>query len=190
MQKGKHLFRETNERSVSGEEELLTVSHITGITPRSQKNVNMFLAVSLCDYKICHIHDIAANTMWMWQGAVGVSGFYGVVSPSYNTYRQISNSYMPEYLDYLLRCQALIDVYVAYSTGITKSRLRLYPEQFLSIVFPVPPLVEQEKMTAYLDSKCKKIDAVIALKQSRIEKMKQYRQTLIYECVTGKRQVE
>ena len=188
IQKGKNLFHETNERSIDGTEELLTVSHITGITPRSQKNVNMFLSLSLADYKICHIHDIAANTMWMWQGAIGVSDFHGVVSPSYNTYRQTNNDYLPKYLDYLLRCQALVDVYVAYSTGITKSRLRLYPEQFLSIMFPVPPIREQERMTAYLNSKCGKIDALISLKQSKIEKLTRYRQSLIYEYVTGKKE--
>ena len=49
-QRGKHLFVETNERSVTGEEELLTVSHITGVTPRKNKNVNMFMSESLVDY--------------------------------------------------------------------------------------------------------------------------------------------
>lgn len=73
---------------MTGEEELLTVSHITGVTPRKNKNVNMFMSESLVDYKICHEGDIAANTMWMWQGAIGVSKYYGVISPSYNTYRQ------------------------------------------------------------------------------------------------------
>ena len=95
--RGKNLFVETNERSTTGEEELLTVSHITGITPRSQKSVNMFMSESLVDYKICRVHDIAANTMWMWQGAIGVSKYHGVISPSYNVYRQISDDYNPDY---------------------------------------------------------------------------------------------
>ena len=79
--RGKRLFRETNERSETGDEELLTVSHITGITPRSQKNVNMFMSESLVGYKVCHVGDIAANTMWMWQGAIGVSNYEGVIRP-------------------------------------------------------------------------------------------------------------
>ena len=76
VQRGKNLFIEINERSTTGEEELLTVSHITGVTPRKNKNVNMFMSESLVDYKICHEGDIAANTMWMWQGAIGVSKYY------------------------------------------------------------------------------------------------------------------
>lgn len=130
--RGKQLFVETNERSADGTEELLTVSHITGVTPRQQKNVNMFMSESLTGYKICHPGDIAANTMWMWQGAIGVSNYHGVISLSYNTYRQRTNDYDSKYLDYLLRIQPLIDTYAAYSTGITLSRLRLYPESFLS----------------------------------------------------------
>lgn len=142
VKRGKQLFSETNERSETGSEELLTVSHITGVTPRSQKNVNMFKSESLVGYKICHNGDLAANTMWMWQGAIGVSKFHGVISPSYNTYRQKTNDYYFEYLDFLLRIRPLIDAYTIHSTGITLSRLRLYPDSFLSLYFIVPPITE------------------------------------------------
>ena len=53
----------------------------------------MFQAESLVDYKICEVGDIAANTIWMWAGAVGVSRYRGIISPSYNTYRQKRNDY-------------------------------------------------------------------------------------------------
>ena len=72
MRRGKELFREIDERSADGSEELLSVSHITGITPRSQKNVTMFQSESLVGYKICRPGDIAANTMWTWPAAIGV----------------------------------------------------------------------------------------------------------------------
>jgi len=64
LYRGKQLFRVIDERSEDGTEELLSVSHITGITPRSQKNVTMFQAESLVGYKLCQIGDIVANTMW------------------------------------------------------------------------------------------------------------------------------
>lgn len=153
VQRGKNLFIEINERSTTGEEELLTVSHITGVTPRKNKNVNMFMSESLVDYKICHEGDIAANTMWMWQGAIGVSKYYGVISPSYNTYRQKADTYDADYLEYLLRIPPLVATYAAYSTGITASRLRLYPQGFFSILFPVPPRKEQQEIAVYLNKK-------------------------------------
>ena len=187
--RGKQLFIETNERSKTGSEELLTVSHLTGVTPRSQKNVNMFMSESLIDYKVCHKGDLAANTMWMWQGAIGVSKFHGVISPSYNTYRQRNNNYLPEYLDYLLRIRPLIDTYSIYSTGITLSRLRLYPQSFLSIYFIVPPMDEQIEISTYLDAKCAEIDTLIAKKEQLVKELESYKKSLIYEVVTGKREV-
>lgn len=189
VKRGKQLFSETNERSETGSEELLTVSHITGVTPRSQKNVNMFMSESLVGYKICHNGDLAANTMWMWQGAIGVSKFHGVISPSYNTYRQKTNDYYFEYLDYLLRIRPLIDAYTIHSTGITLSRLRLYPDSFLSLYFIVPPITEQKEIADYLDAKCAEIDKLIAKKEQLVKELESYKKSLIYEVVTGKREV-
>lgn len=189
IQRGKALFKETEARSADGSEELLTVSQYTGITPRSQKNVTMFEALSLEGYKICEIGDIAANTMWLWAGAIGVSEYRGVVSPSYNVYRQRSNNFAPRYLDQLLRAPMLVQEYDSLSTGIRASRLRLYPKDFFNIMFPVPPLEEQQAILDTLNSKLSAVDRLIAIKQAKIEKLEQYKRSLIYEYVTGKREV-
>ena len=189
IQRGKALFKETEARSADGSEELLTVSQYTGITPRSQKNVTMFEALSLEGYKICEIGNIAANTMWLWAGAIGVSEYRGVVSPSYNVYRQRSNNFAPRYLDHLLRAPMLVQEYDSLSTGIRASRLRLYPKDFFNIMFPVPPLEEQQAILDALNSKLSAVDRLIAIKQAKIEKLEQYKRSLIYEYVTGKREV-
>lgn len=189
MVRGKILFKEINERSNEGTEELLTVSQYTGITPRSQKNVNMFEAETLEGYKICEVGDIAANTMWLWAGAVGVSNYRGVISPSYNIYRQTEGKYQSAYLDHLLRATSLVQHYESLSTGIRASRLRLYPQQFLNIRFPVPPLTEQQEIAAYLDAKTAAIDRLIAKKEQLIAEMQSCKKSLIYEVVTGKREV-
>lgn len=189
IKRGKALFKETEARSSDGSEELLTVSQYTGITPRSQKNVTMFEALSLEGYKICEIGDIAANTMWLWAGAIGVSEYRGVISPSYNVYRQRSDNFVPRYLDYLLRAPMLVQEYASLSTGIRASRLRLYPKDFFNIMFPVPPIEEQQAILDTLSSKFSAVDRLIAIKQVKIEKLEQYKSSLIYEYVTGKREV-
>ncbi len=79
----KWCFRETDERSETGSEELLSVSHITGVTPRSEKNITMFMAVSNVGHKLCRPGDLVINTMWAWMGALGVARQTGIVSPSY-----------------------------------------------------------------------------------------------------------
>ena len=189
IKRGKVLFKESDARSPDGSEELLTVSQYTGITPRSQKNVNMFEALTLEGYKICEIGDIAANTMWLWAGAIGVSAYKGVISPSYNVYRQKTEIFAPDYLDCLLRAPMLVQEYASRSTGIRASRLRLYPKDFLDIMFPVPPFREQKQIMNVLSKKFAQIDRLIAIKQAKIEKLERYKRSLIYEYVTGKREV-
>src|SRR5262245_50968551 len=85
--RNKAILHEVDDRSETGDEELLTVSHLTGVTRRSEKTVNMTMAETLVGYKICRRFDLAINTMWGWMGALGVSGCDGIVSPSYNVYR-------------------------------------------------------------------------------------------------------
>lgn len=189
VKRGKVLFEESDARSADGSEELLTVSQYTGITPRSQKNINMFEALTLEGYKICDVGDIAANTMWLWAGAIGVSAYSGVISPSYNVYRQKAENFVPGYLDCLLRAPMLVQEYASRSTGIRASRLRLYPKDFLDIMFPVPPFGEQQEIMRVLSDKFAAVDKLIAIKESKIEKLEQYKKSLIYEYVTGKREV-
>lgn len=184
--RGKQLFEVIDDKSETGEEELLSVSHITGITPRSQKTVNMFQSESLVGYKRVQVGDIAANTMWTWQGAIGVSEFSGVVSPAYNVYRQRGDYYNPRFLDLLLREPSLVDVYASLSTGIQPSRLRLYPGEFLTIDLPVPPKDEQDQIVRYLSWKASEINQLIRTKLDSIRHLTALKNVLIKECVLGR----
>lgn len=183
LYRGKQLFKVIDNRSGDEGKELLSVSHITGITPRSQKNVTMFQSESLIGYKLCEIGDIAANTMWTWQGAIGVSKYTGVVSPAYNVYRQKNNEYNPLYLDMLLRERKLIDVYYSLSTGIRASRLRLYPDVFLSISFPVPPRAEQDQIVRFLDWKVSEINKLIEIERKKIQNLEKLKNKAIDKAV-------
>ena len=57
------------------------------------------------------------------------------------------------------------------------------------LILPVPPLEEQQQIADYLDKKCAEIDRLISIKQQKIETLTQYKKSLIYEYVTGKKQV-
>jgi type I restriction enzyme, S subunit len=83
IHRAKYSFREADDRSEAGDEELLSVSHKTGVTPRSQKNITMFMAESYDGHKICRPGDVVVNTMWAWMAAIGVSHHVGIVSPAY-----------------------------------------------------------------------------------------------------------
>ena len=81
VERAKNLFTVRDERSDDGTEELLTVSHITGVTSRAEKDVYMFEADDKAGYKRCLPGDLAINTLWAWMGAMGISPLAGIVSP-------------------------------------------------------------------------------------------------------------
>jgi len=187
IEENRWLFREADLRSQLGEEELLTVSHITGVTRRSEKpDVTMIEAESHEGYKICRADQLAINTMWAWMGALGVARENGMVSPSYNVYRFISADLDPCYYDYLCRIPLHIADIIRHSKGIWRSRLRLYPEAFFDIFTPLPPKPEQEAIAVILDRETARIDALVAKVRDAIERLKELRTALISAAVTGK----
>ncbi len=184
LKRNKSIFFEVSNLSKTGTETLLTVSHITGVTPRSEKNVNMFLAETMEGYKICKNGDLIINTMWAWMGALGTSKYEGICSPAYNIYRGRKwVNIDPRFFDYLYRTPMFIKEMTRYSKGIVESRLRLYPKDFFQINTGLPPLTEQTAIANYLDQKTAQIDKKVDLLSQKIEKYKELKKSLINETV-------
>lgn len=184
VERARWLFRERDVRSETGEEELLTVSHLTGVTPRSEKDVNMFEAESNEGYKICLPGDLVINTLWAWMGAMGVAPVMGIVSPAYNVY-QPGERLDPEYVDALVRLPVFAQEVTRYSKGVWSSRLRLYPEGFFEVYFPVPPYKEQRAIVAHICMEVASITAVYSATERTIALLKERRAALIADAVTG-----
>ena len=184
-ERAKVHFRERIEKSVDGSEELLTVSHITGVTTRAEKDVNMFLAESNEGYKTVQPGDVVINTMWGWMGAMGVSSHHGIISPSYGIYRPTSEAFEREYLDMMLRSKPFVAEVTRRSKGIHSSRLRIYPDAFLDIRLPVPPRDEQVAILTEVRRRMEREDALLAKNEKASALLKEYRSALITAAVTG-----
>jgi len=183
--RAKYYFREVDERSKTGTEEMLSVSHVTGVTPRSQKKVTMFQAESNVGHKVCRPGDLVINTMWAWMAAMGVSKHLGLVSPAYGVYRlHDTESFDSYYLDQLSRIEGYRSEYICRSTGIRSSRLRLYPDRFLSMRLICPPKEEQGKIVNFLKSKELLFRKFIRNKRKLIELLKEQKQNIINKAVT------
>jgi type I restriction enzyme, S subunit len=185
LERSKVVLAERNQRSESGTEELLTVSHISGVTKRSEKDVNMFEAESTAGYKVCFPGDLVINTLWAWMGAMGVSQEHGIVSPAYHVY-EIRSMMLPEFVDALVRLPNFKLEAARFSKGVWSSRMRLYPEGLFEIKFPIPPPDEQLDIVAAVKTACSKSKLIASEKQALIAFLKEYRTSLIYEAVTGK----
>lgn len=184
IERSRWLFAERDERSETGKEEMLTVSHITGVTPRSEKDVNMFEAETTAGYKLCFTGDLVINTLWAWMGAMGTAPVDGIVSPAYNVYTP-GPRLLSAYVDALVRIPVFAQEVTRYSKGVWSSRLRLYPEGFFETFWPVPPLDEQKQIVAYIAEERVKIDKLATATERSITLLKERRSALIAAAVTG-----
>ena len=184
IQRSKRLLIERDERSESGSEEMLTVSHLTGVTPRSEKDVNMFEAESNEGYKLVSPENLVINTLWAWMGAMGVARHEGLVSPAYHVYR-IAPELLPAYVDQLVRIDAFKAEVTRFSKGVWSSRLRLYPEGLHEVWLPVPPLEEQQAIVSHLAAERERTAELESVLRSSIGLLQERRRALITAAVTG-----
>lgn len=145
-------------------------------------------AVSAEGYKKVYKDDIVVNIILCWMGAIGMSEYYGVTSPAYDVYSPLDGIYS-KYYHYLFRTKEFNGQCYKYGRGIMMMRWRTYSSEFLAIPINKPPYIEQQQIADYLDKKCAEIDDLIKLKEQKIEKLKEYKKSLIYEYVTGKKEV-
>lgn len=177
--KSKYLWKETFENSISGKEDLLSVSQYTGVTKSKADS----RSESLIGYKIVHKDDLVINIMLAWLGGLGVSNDEGVVSPAYCTYKLIRD-YNPKFLHYLYKTPMYLAEFARHSTGVVPSRWRMYTDDFGQVVSLLPPVEEQDAIVRYLDAATSKIDKAIAMQQKMIDLLNERKQIIIQNAVT------
>lgn len=184
------------ERSESGLPELplLTVSINTGVSDHEVADKDkdrVFIRMEdRSKYKRVCPGDLTYNMMRAWQGAFGAVRVDGLVSPAYVVAKPKNDFPLDSrYIEALLRTPVATEEMHRYSRGIVDFRLRLYWPEFKNIRICLPPIEEQHKIADYIDEIAAKVDALITIKQAKIEKLEQYKRSLIYEYVTGKREV-
>lgn len=185
------LFEIVDERNTDAEANLLSLYTSIGVKPRKELEEKGNKAITVINYKKVKKNDIIVNKLLAWMGAIGFSDYEGVTSPDYDVYRakKDANVIRNYYNEYFRDTCFNGDCY-KYGHGIMLMRWRTYPEEFLRIKVPNPPLKEQQEIANYLYYKCDKIDSLIKKKEIFIEELDTYKKSLIYEYVTGKREVE
>ena len=185
--RGKFVFNCIDERSSTGEEELLTVSSKRGVIPRSDAIVTMFKAESYLGYKLCWPGDLVINSLWAWGRGLGVSQHHGIVSSAYGVYRlRPPYSKYSHYIHRLVRSTPFNFELRVRSKGIWISRLQLTDEAFLDAQFTIPPIGEQAAIVRFLDHADRRIRRYIRAKEKLIALLEEQKQAIINQAVTGK----
>lgn len=187
----KNLFDYRNERNFKPLEEVILISLYTdkGVVQHCDLDETTGNKASNADgYKLVYENDIVVNIILCWMGAIGRSAYFGVTSPAYDVYspKQKTNS---KFYHYLFRTNGFSGDCYKVGRGIMAMRWRTYSDQFRAIKVVSPPQSEQEEIVEYLDEKCEGIDALIAKKQQYLTEIENYKKSLIYEYVTGKKEV-
>lgn len=164
---------------------ILEVSLSKGVRMRNLKNPNRKQMMTVrSDYKRAAKGDIAYNMMRMWQGAVGVTAVDGLVSPAYVVASPRGGT-ESRYFSALFRTSAYMAEVDKHSRGIVKDRNRLYWIDFKQMPSPCPPTAEQAAIARYIDRADRQIGRYINAKEKLVELLKEQRQTLVDEAVTG-----
>lgn len=184
----KQLLKERKERSADGSEEPLSMSQKLGLVPTRMLDMIPNMASSFVGAKLTYIDDLVFNKLKAHLGVFSVSQYDGLVSPDYAVYYSTGKVHL-KYLEYLFKTPQCISEFRKRSTGIAAGLTRLYTDGLFAIECPFPTMEEQNAIVEYLNIKCGQVDQLIAIKQKKIDKLNEYKKSLIYEYVTGKKEV-
>lgn len=182
-------------------QERLSLSIELGVTLYAEKTTNLDrFKDDFSQYKLAHAGDLVMNSMNMIVGATGVSAYFGCVSPAYYTFYDETDEHITaKFCEYVFRSKTMLRVLHSMGKGIysiergddriNTCRLKVPKVDLKSLHIAIPPLEEQRSIVLHLNEKSNQIDRLISIKQAKIEKLEQYKRSLIYEYVTGKKEV-
>lgn len=141
-------------------------------------------------YQLVYKGDFVMNHMDLLTGFVDCSKFDGVTSPDYRVFSLNADDLLPKYALYIFQMGYKNRIFYGMGQGVSSlGRWRLPKDQFMNFMIPLPPLKTQESIVSYLDEQCGIIDSAISNCSESISKLTEYKQSLIYEYVTGKKSI-
>ena len=184
--RGKYLLKYL-QKPVKEDDGVITCFRDGEVTLRSNRREDGFtMSDKEIGYQGIDVGDLVVHGMDGFAGAIGISDSRGKASPVLNVMDTKQNK---RYIMYYLRSMAYSDVFVALATGIRVRSCDLRWNKLADLPYPVPNIEEQIAIVEYIDATLEKTDAVITEKKSQIETLDEYKKSLIYEYVTGKKEV-
>lgn len=164
--------------------QILSLTNKLGVIPYEEKGSQGNVAKENYDeYKIAYPDTIVANSMNVLIGSVGICNYFGCVSPVYYVLMPNKMDNL-EFLNYIFQTAQFQKELRRYANGILEIRLRVSSAGILKRIVAFPSHEMQQNIVNTLNKRNLKIDALISNQEQQIEKLKQYKQSLITEVVT------
>ena len=158
-----------------------------GIKIRDIDNLKGQLSMDYSKYQLVNEGDFIMNHMDLLTGYIDISQWQGVTSPDYRVFNSINSNILDRFYLYLFQFCYSNKIFFGLGQGVSQlGRWRMPADSFNNFIVPVPSLKEQIEIVAYLDEKIDTINSLVEKEQIVIDKLKEYRQSLISEAVTGK----
>lgn len=184
--KGKYIFTRLT-RPVHQTDGVITCFRDGEVTLRSNRREEGFtLSDKEIGYQGINKGDLVVHGMDGFAGAIGISDSRGKGSPVLNVLDSDMNK---KYLMYYLRSMAYNDVFLAIATGIRVRSCDLRWKKLAELPYPLPPISEQNQIAVYIDNSLNKANELILSKKQQLSLLEDYKKSLIYEYVTGKKEV-
>lgn len=178
------LYSQRNQKVSDREYEPLSVTK-NGIVPQLETAAK---SDNHNNRKLVKYNDFVINSRSDRKMSAGLSNYEGSVSVI-NTV--LKSKYIhPEYSKYLLKNVSFAEEFYKWGTGIVDDLWSTRWDKMKNIPVPVPTRSEQVEIARYLNKRTKQIDNIIIKKQQMLKELESYKQSLIYEYVTGKKEVE
>ena len=185
--KNNYLFRE-NVRPYREGDIPLSLSQADGLIPTDDMKERSLKTSSYDNWKRVAVDDLVLNRFKAHLGVLFASTLEGMVSFHYGVYEP-QRKLVTKYYEYLYHSDYYKAIYAGMSNGMVVGLQNLSNTNFYAVKSLYPPYEEQVAIVDYLDKKCGEIDTLIAKKRAFIEEMETYKKSLIYEFVTGKKEV-
>ena len=185
----KYLFEIVKRNAGKEGYDILSVTQ-KGIKIKDISNNEGQVAESYANYQFVYPGDFVMNHMDLLTGWVDCSNLFGVTSPDYRVFRLRDKNNSLSYYKYIMQTCYMNRIFYSLGQGVSNlGRWRLQTSSFNNFMVPVPPVEVQESIATYLDKKCTEINICIDDKQRQLEVLEEYKKSLIYEYVTGKKEV-
>ena len=185
----KYLFEIVKRNAGKEGYDILSVTQ-KGIKIKDISNNEGQVAESYANYQFVYPGDFVMNHMDLLTGWVDCSNLFGVTSPDYRVFRLRDKNNSLSYYKYIMQTCYMNRIFYSLGQGVSNlGRWRLQTSSFNTFMVPVPPVEVQESIATYLDKKCTEINICIDDKQRQLEVLEEYKKSLIYEYVTGKKEV-